>query len=333
MTAIVRVAIIAVTVALFLGSTLNAFSGQKELAVLFALATPLGISAWGFARGGHYEAAVILLCGVLTIVVTLVLVINPRGVNDVAVTAYGGVVLTGALLLSRRAFFLLVGLVLVSASAAYLTDMYGLTGGRVGLRADWPQYLEFLVITGVFASLGRFSAEALMGDMGDAHRASMGDMVTGLPNRAGFMAQAEARLKLITPGVASVLVLADLDKFKRVNTVIGHRAGDGVLKEAARRLSEVAGAHVVGRIGDDEFAVLVHGLASDAECESFARRVHRALQFEFLGVSVRTAVGFARSPRDANGLEAMLLAAESSLLHAKEKDVEEERFAAASERI
>src|SRR6185436_12566767 len=214
---------------------------------------------------------------------------------------------------------LLVGLVLVAASVAFLADMYGFTGRRIGMRVDWPQYFEFLVITGVFASLGRFSAEKLMGSLGDAHRASMGDTVTGLPNRAGFMADAEARLKLITPGVASVLVLADLDKFKRVNTVIGHRAGDGVLKEAGRRLSEVAGAHVHGRIGDDEFAVLVHGLATDAECESFARRIHRALQFEFLGVSVRTAVGFACSPRDASGLEALMLAAESSLLHAKEK--------------
>jgi hypothetical protein len=93
MTAIVRVAIIAVTIALFLGSALNAFTGQRDLAVLFALAAPLGISAWGFARGGHHEAALVLLSGVLAIVATLVLILNPRGVQDVAVTAYGGIVL------------------------------------------------------------------------------------------------------------------------------------------------------------------------------------------------------------------------------------------------
>ena len=70
-TAIVRVAIIAVTIALFLGSGLNAIMGQRDLAVLFALATPLGISAWGFARGGHNEAALVLLCSVLGTVVSL----------------------------------------------------------------------------------------------------------------------------------------------------------------------------------------------------------------------------------------------------------------------
>src|SRR5258708_29649786 len=110
MKAIVRIAIIVVTLALFLGSILNVVAGQRDLAVLFALATPLGISAWGFARGGHNEAALVLLCTVLTVVATLVLILNPRGMHDVAITAYGGIILTGALLLSRRAFFLLAGL-------------------------------------------------------------------------------------------------------------------------------------------------------------------------------------------------------------------------------
>jgi len=333
MTAIVRVAIIAVTLALFLGSSINAVTGHRDLAIVFALATPLGISAWGFARGGHNEAALVLLCSVLTVVATLVLILNPRGVNDVAITAYGGIVLTGALLLSRRMFYLLVGVVIVAASIAFFTDMFGWSARRFGVRSDAMQYLQFLVITGVFASLGRFSAETLMGSLGDAHRASVGDPVTGLLNRAAFMAQGATRLKMIVGGSCSVLVLADIDRFRRVNTVIGHRAGDGVLREAAKRLASETSGHLCARVGDDEFAVLAHGLSSDAECEAFARRIHAALQFDFSGVSVRTSVGFARSPRDANGVEALLLAAEGSLLQAKDHEHEKERFAAPADRI
>jgi diguanylate cyclase (GGDEF)-like protein len=333
MTAIVRVAIVVVTLALFLGSSLNAVTGQRDLAILFALATPLGISAWGFARGGHNEAALVLLCSVLTVVTTLVLILNPRGVNDVAVTAYGGIILTGALLLSRRMFSLLVGLVLIAASVAFLVDIFGLWSARVGMRTDWAQYVQFLVITGVFAALGRFSSEALMGSVGDLNRAAVGDPVTGLLNRPGFLSQGGARLKQPYDGKSSVLVLADVDKFRRVNMVIGHRAGDGVLKEIAGRLTMAAGPHIHARIGDDEFAVLAHGLGSDSECENFARTVHAALQFEFLGVSVRSSVGFARSPRDANGIEALLLAAEGSLLQAKDHEHEVERFAAPADRI
>jgi diguanylate cyclase (GGDEF)-like protein len=333
MTAIVRVAIVVVTLALFLGSSLNAVSGQRDLSILFALATPLGISAWGFARGGHNEAALVLLCSVLTVVTTLVLILNPRGVNDVAVTAYGGIILTGALLLSRRMFSLLVGLVLIAASTAFLIDIFGLWSARIGMRTNWSQYIQFLVITGVFAALGRFSAEALMGSVGDLNRAAVGDPVTGLLNRPGFLLQGGARLKQPYDGNSTVLVLADVDNFRRVNMVIGHRAGDGVLREIAGRLAAAAGAHIHARIGDDEFAVLAHGLGSDSECENFARAIHAALQFEFSGVSVRSSVGFARSPRDANGIEALLLAAEGSLLQAKDHEHEVERFAAPADRI
>ena len=105
MATIVRMAVVVVTIALFSGATINAIIGQRELAVIFALAAPLGISAWGFVRAGYNEPAILLLCLVLTVVVTLVLVLNPLGVHDVAITAYGGVILFAALLLSRGAFY------------------------------------------------------------------------------------------------------------------------------------------------------------------------------------------------------------------------------------
>ena len=333
MNAIVRVAIIAVTVALFLGSALNAVTQQRDLAVLFALATPLGISAWGFARGGHHEAALVLLCSVLTVVVTLVLILNPRGAHDVAITAYGGVILTGALLLSRRSFIALLALTFVAGTIAFAVDILGLSDRRVGPPSDWPQYAQFVVIIAVFAWLGRFGAETLMGGLGTAQRDADHDPVTDLLNRGGFMAQGAQRLKLVTSGNASVLVLADIDDFQRMNTVVGYGAGDNVLRETARRIDEIAAGSIFARIGDDEFAVLAHGLADDAECEAFARRIHSALQFEFSGVSVRSSVGFARSPRDANGLEALLLAAEGSLRNAKDHEHEPQRFAAPANRI
>jgi diguanylate cyclase (GGDEF)-like protein len=335
MVRIVRIAVIVVTLALFLGSTLNAVTGQRDLAVLFALATPLGLSAWGFARAGHHEPALVLLCCVLITLVTMVLILNPLGVHNIAVTAYGGIILVGALLLSRRSFYALAGLTVIAASVAFIMDIHGLTRSRIGAYTGWPQYLEFLVITAVFATMGRYGAEILFGSVGDAHRAENVDPVTGLHNRPGFLAQAANRLKAVKGAPeCSALVLADLDGFRRVNVVIGHRAGDGVLKEAARRAAEVAGAaHLQGRIGDDEFALLATGLADEKAAEEFARALHRALQFEFAGVSVRTSVGFARSPRDANGVESLLLAAEGSLTRAKDHDNEAGRFAGPADRI
>ena len=300
MTAIVRIAVIVVTLALFLGSTLNAVTGQRDLAVLFALATPLGISAWGFARAGHNEPALVLLCCVLTTVVTMVLILSPLGVHDVAITAYGGIVLVGALLLSRRGFYALLALNLIAATVAFSMDLNGLTRSVVTRYDSWTSYVEFLVIITVFATLGRKSAEILFGSVGDAHRATVDDPVTDLANRVGFLGQAAARLKALQGSpTCSVLVLADLDDFRRVNVVIGHRAGDGVLKEAAARVRKATGGgHLVARIGDDEFAALGLGLKDEKLAEEFARAVHAALQFEHLGVSVRASVGYARFPRD-----------------------------------
>jgi diguanylate cyclase (GGDEF)-like protein len=335
MTAIVRMAVIVVTLALFLGSTLNAVTGQRDLAVLFALATPLGISAWGFARAGHNEPAIVLLCSVLITVVTMVLILSPFGVHDVAITAYGGVILVGALLLSRRAFYALLALVLIAASVAFGMDLNGLTRSVVTRYDSWASYVEFLVIVTVFAALGRRSAEILFGSVGDAHRATIDDPVTGLANRPGFLEHAAARLKAMHGSpTCSVLVLADLDGFRRVNIVIGHRAGDGVLREASERVRKAIGAgHLLGRIGDDEFAVLGLGLTDEPLAEEFARAVHDALQFEFSGVSVRASVGYARFPRDAHGLESLLLAAEGSLTNAKDHVHEVERFAGPADRI
>ncbi|HXF78213.1 MAG TPA: GGDEF domain-containing protein [Usitatibacter sp.] len=329
MTSIVRMAVIVVTIALFIGSTWNAMSGLRDLAIVFSLATPLGICAWGFARAGHNEAALALLSCVLIVVVTLSLVLSPLGIHDPAVTAYGGIVLMGALLLSRRSFYALTALALVAASIAFGLELTGVTRPRIA-GEGWSGFVEFLVVLVVFATLGRYSAEVLFGSVGAALRADVKDALTSLSNRRGFMAAAAGSLK--GPGITA-LVLADLDNFRRVNVVIGHRAADAVLDEVASRVRGAAGTCLAARLGDDEFAILATGLADERAAEAFARGLHQALQFEYSGVSVRSSVGFARYPRDAHGIESLLLAAEGSLTRAKDREQEPDGFAGPADRI
>jgi diguanylate cyclase (GGDEF)-like protein len=333
MTSIVRVSVVVVTLALFLGSSFHAMTGQRDLAIVFALATPLGISAWGFSRAGHNEAALTLLCLVMVTLVTMVLVLSPLGVHDVVIAAYGGIVAIGSLLLSRKRFYALAAFTIIAGSVAFVLELNGLTRSRLGSLSAWPGFAEFLVIVSIFGVLGRYAAETLFGSLEDLHRVSSGDAVTGLANRAGFLHAAGARLKAIGSKSNAVLTLVDIDAFRRVNVVIGHRAGDGVLKEVATRLEKLAAPHLVARIGDDEFAVLAAELSGEGEAETFARSVHDALQFEHSGVSVRTSTGFARFPRDANGIDSLLLAAEGSLTRAKDHEHEASRFAGPADRI
>ena len=87
------------------------------------------------------------------------------------------------------------------------------------------------------------------------------DRLSGLANHSWFFERAQ---KLIDASVGEqtqgllVLVVADIDHFKRVNDLYGHQVGDAVLGRTARRLREVfPDQTLVGRIGGEEFAVLI----------------------------------------------------------------------------
>jgi len=321
MRVIVRVAIVSVTIGLFVLSSMHAMLGHRDIAVLCALATPLGISSWGFARAGHDEPAIMLLLGVLLTVVTLILMLNPLGVHDASIVGYGGIVLMASLLLSRRNFLAITVLTLVAAGTDFALDMTGHTQSVVRRASEWSQLGVFVLLTAIFAVIGRVASETLFASLGDAHRAAAGDALTGLGNRAGFEVSAKRILKRAAAGAGScVLFLVHLEGFRRMRVMVGRDASDRMVAEAARRLVSVVGDDLVGRVSDAEFAVLARDLPEDGGAEALAARVREALDFEFSGAAVRSVVGFSCFPRDADQLEALLLAAEASLLAAQPVD-------------
>jgi diguanylate cyclase (GGDEF)-like protein len=97
--------------------------------------------------------------------------------------------------------------------------------------------------------------------LAEANTRSETDMLSGLLNRGGFEAHAAAALQEARRlGVPVSLVISDLDHFKSVNDNFGHAAGDTVIVTFARFLrSAMADHHLAGRIGGEEFAVLLPG--------------------------------------------------------------------------
>jgi diguanylate cyclase (GGDEF)-like protein len=97
--------------------------------------------------------------------------------------------------------------------------------------------------------------------LADANMRSETDMLSGLLNRGGFEARAaEVLRQAAQSGVPASLVISDLDHFKVINDTYGHATGDQVIVTFARFLhSAMAAHHVAGRIGGEEFAILMPG--------------------------------------------------------------------------
>jgi diguanylate cyclase (GGDEF)-like protein/PAS domain S-box-containing protein len=155
-------------------------------------------------------------------------------------------------------------------------------------------------------------------------QAAFYDPLTGLPNRALFKDRLEiafARAKGREAARFAVFFL-DLDRFKLVNDSLGHRAGDELLVQIARRLESCRRAgDTVARLGGDEFTLLVEGVATDEEAIAVAERVHRSLippymiegHEVFAGASIGIALGGPATER----VEHLLRDADTAMYRAK----------------
>ena len=105
------------------------------------------------------------------------------------------------------------------------------------------------------------------------------DPLTDLPNRAAFNECIAATLELAAASGDSFAVLCiDLDRFKAVNDVFGHSAGDALLREVAQRLEGACEGAFLARIGGDEFAVITPTGPQPATAEALAERLVAALE-------------------------------------------------------
>lgn len=159
-------------------------------------------------------------------------------------------VLMGITLLSALNFFVRT-IVLVKMHGPYA----GYDGFYGSLYWTTLQLSHILLSLGVALTLIALVAVEVTKEL---RTQSHTDPLSGLLNRRGFEERAQALLRGQRNGVPIGLVLADLDHFKRVNDTYGHATGDAVIAAFARHL-RVTGGHgaIVGRIGGEEFAVLL----------------------------------------------------------------------------
>jgi diguanylate cyclase (GGDEF)-like protein/PAS domain S-box-containing protein len=149
------------------------------------------------------------------------------------------------------------------------------------------------------------------------------DALTGMPNRNLFTSRLKQGTMQGRAGHTYIAVLViDIDRFKSINDVFGFGAGDDMLKVLAERLSaSVQVGDTVGRIGSDEFGVVLHGLARPADAvpvvKEIMKRISETIVFKREEIILTPTIGIAIYPTDGKKAETLMKKADTALSKAK----------------
>lgn len=149
------------------------------------------------------------------------------------------------------------------------------------------------------------------------------DALTGLNNRVSFMAKVQQALQNSRRhGEHFAILYIDLDRFKPVNDTLGHAAGDLLLQQVAQRMTEtLRTVDVIGRIGGDEFMVLLADIDNASIALAVANKLCRVLDQPFkLGqevANISASIGVALYPEHGNDFDSLSNAADQAMYRAK----------------
>ena len=173
------------------------------------------------------------------------------------------------------------------------------------------------LVLGMVVMTGAVVARQLL-SLRDSRGLIVTDTLTGLANRVGLHRALE---RAVRRGEPVALLAIHLDGFKQVNELHGYAAGDQMLAEFAHQMrATTRGADVAGRVGGDEFAVLVHDIRDPAEAMATARRLlaaaTRPARIGDNQITVRASIGVATS-RPGDGPDALANRAAIAVYQAK----------------
>ncbi|WP_239377557.1 bifunctional diguanylate cyclase/phosphodiesterase [Frankia sp. Cj5] len=294
--------------------------GQNQLGTWLAVAISTANLAVALllARMRPTVHHVLVVTSVLAITIALCDSTDGRD-SDLYLLWYSWIAACGAMV--RRLWEAVAHAVLISAGAVAAFAVEGDLGAAI--PAVVMTVFSITATTLVVYGFGRWSQ--LLVDR---------DPLTGLANRAGLARVAQPALAAaLAAGRDAVLVLLDINRFREVNDALGHSAGDRLLQAIAVQLRGVpADPAFTGRIGSDEFAVVMYGADLPAELAAThdqMRAIGRMVISQIAGpfridgveVEVEASAGVAAAPLHGTSLDALLPAADAAL-HAAKRDGE-----------
>jgi diguanylate cyclase (GGDEF)-like protein len=150
------------------------------------------------------------------------------------------------------------------------------------------------------------------------------DMVTNLANRKTIMEQMFKLIRLSESAkISFYIVFIDIDSFKKINDIMGHHIGDLFIKYAADRLKKAIGkGDLIGRIGGDEFALIIHRNVDKDEVYSYLEDIRKEFAKPFIignnKIKSSASFGVASFPRDGIEQVELMRNADTAMYKAKE---------------
>ncbi|SEM10237.1 bifunctional diguanylate cyclase/phosphodiesterase [Xaviernesmea oryzae] len=279
-------------------------------------------------------AAAVCVVASLLIAAGVAAVFFDRYLTDVkglANATFEAIVLTrcGRVIHANEKFLAMVGKPLPAIKALNLEDILSQTKAGMGFVKAPDRLIPVEIVEGAIEYQGRETSFFGLRDISERleaherldHLASH-DPLTGLLNRRAFNARAEDALCLAEAETSpAALLTMDLDRFKAVNDLHGHAEGDLVLQEVAKVLSSSFDSPaLIGRMGGDEFTVLLPGKYDDQAQEAaacFLSRFKTVFASHPNAAALGVSVGIAAFPAHGSSLTHLQHNADAALYRAK----------------
>ena len=250
-------------------------------------------------------------------------------------------IVTGGLCVSITArrltkYFSSLGAALFVAAVAlmHFTGMNGLTLVPAPLNTEAAKLISNTTLgAGIVVLMGCLYLTTFITSLIDMKNAdetsehykylALHDQLTGIPNRYGCEKHLKDLISApLQDGTGIAVVGIDLDRFKRVNDVYGHFAGDHLLKTISIHISNILGeGELIGRFGGDEFLALKTGIRGKDDAKEFAERILTAIRQPVLwndaDISTRASIGYSLFPWDSMDPIKLLENADLAMYHAK----------------
>lgn len=175
-----------------------------------------------------------------------------------------------------------------------------------------------VVVLGAITHIAETQAEA--DTVAHYRHLALHDPLTGLPNRAAVRDELPRRLK-DAAGLSLAIIAVDLNRFKEINDVYGHAAGDSVLTQTTERMkATLEPGEFFARVGGDEF-LAVKPFTRESEIEEFAARISdafsRASEIGKTSFTTSASIGISVFPRDGGNVDELTTRADLAMYRSK----------------